>query len=840
MSLPLRFYSSLTLVALLPLASLAQTLDPAFAPPAIYAPAAVYSTLEQPDGKLLVTGNFTRIDGLPSASGVARFSPTGTLDAAFQQNLGTTASVWRVERLSNGQLLLLSSRNFLNPPLLAGGLTRQGLLRLNADGTADASFDIGAGPSYTMPQSNSYLDDVEQLPNGQLLAVGLFDQFSGAAAGSIVRLNADGTVDPTLAAGLGADNEIATVLALPGGKFLIGGFFSSYNGQASNGLARLNADGSFDPTFVAPALGIGTVVGSLTRQPDGKILVGGDLATASGGKDLLRLLPDGALDPNFTPTSDLDAPGLVLDAFFGKVVELQPDGKILVTLGVNSLNAGTVVRLNADGSRDATFQVGSGPNTGANSLTLLSNGKLLISGQFSSFNGLKDRTLVQLSSTGALDASFQPVLQQPGTVTSLLRQADGKLVAGGTFSEINGQVVRRLARFNPDGTLDNAFSASTGGLDWNVADLAEQPDGRLVVASSYALLRFQANGQPDPSLDGAALGLTAAYQVAAQPDGKLLVAGGFRGASTQSVTTIKRLNPNGTLDNSFNLSGVNISFANELQLQPDGKVLLLGHFNNPSRRGVNRFNANGTLDTGFTMTNLSVSATATANPTANALALQPDGKILVGGTFGAAGGTVRNHLARLNADGTPDTGFVPADLSGVVTSLAVQPNGRILIGGQFTSSAGLPANLARVLPSGAADASFAATAVPNSRVRTLLVQPDGGLVLGGSFTALSGQSSQALARLNASNVLHAALPQAVADRTQAWPVPARSTLHVALDPAARAQTLELLDVLGRPVRRQALLGAAAATLAVDDLPAGTYLLRVNYAAGTVLRRVQVQ
>ena len=174
-------------------------------------------------------------------------------------------------------------------------------------------------------------------------------------------------------------------------------------------------------------------------------------------------------------------------------------------------------------------------------------------------------------------------------------------------------------------------------------------------------------------------------------------------------------------------------------------------------------------------------------------------------------------------------------------SLALQPNGRVLLGGNFTS-AGASASLnyvARVLGDGQDDASFANTAAPNNQVRALLVQPDGAIVLAGGFTAVAGQPRVSVARITAPNVLAVAAPAAVVARTAAWPVPAHGRLHVAPDASAHPLTVELLDAVGRAVRAQPA-SAPELTLDVEGLPAGVYLLRVNYAAGSVSRRVVVE
>ena len=303
-----------------------------------------------------------------------------------------------------------------------------------------------------------------------------------------------------------------------------------------------------------------------------------------------------------------------------------------------------------------------------------------------------------------------------------------------------------------------------------------------------------------------------------------------------------RLLADGSLDNTFvpNTTGAGrfTSFSG-FTLQPNGKILVAGRYASTSGttaiRTVMRLETSGTVDATFTGGSITG-----GNTTAfTSLAVQNNGKILLGGSFTNYGGTARVNVAGLNTDGTLDTGFVPATLAGTISKLLVQPNGRILLGGLF-SGTGLPNNLARLMNTGAADATFGASAVPNSTVTSLLVQPDGGIVIAGSFAAVGGQATKSLARITAANVLNVAAPAAVAARTEAWPVPAHSTLTVAPDASAHPQAVELLDLLGCPVLRQNLSGSTPAVLAVESLRAGTYLLRVSYAEGQVTRRVQVQ
>ncbi|SHJ52224.1 delta-60 repeat domain-containing protein/Por secretion system C-terminal sorting domain-containing protein [Hymenobacter daecheongensis DSM 21074] len=828
--------SGLCLVPLLWQPVAAQTLDPTFTRPTLYAPAAITSVTEQPDGKRLVLGTFLRLNGT-MATRVARLNANGTLDAAFSQNVGNSSLMARAYLQSDGKYLLLS---YSFGAISIGGITRSGsLIRLNADGTGDTSFDVGSGGAST---TGSYLDDALPLPNGQTLVVGKFDEFSGTPAHSIVRLNANGSVDASFNQGAGADDEVESVVPVAGGKFLIGGYFTTYNGITCNGLARLNADGSFDSSFNAGLLPSSDII-NLKVQPDGKILLAGNIVSAAYpmGVSMVRVQPDGALDNSFTAPTPLANPYEVY-SYYGQVMEVQADGKIYVKLNTR---ASSVVRLNPNGSLDPSFASIGDANYAPYSITLLNNGKLAVAGFFTNFSGALDRTLLQLNQNGTVDPSFQPVAQASGSILAMARQPDGKLLIGGSFSEINGQPVRRLARLNADGTLDASFNASTS-LDLNVGTLALQPNGSVLAAAGSVARRFLPTGAPDNTFSISPLTGTLT-RVLVQTDGKILLGGSFSSYNGTPAAGIVRLTSLGAYDPTFVPStfGLNsLASFHDMVLQPNGQLLVGGYFR-PSSGSSNvlrvfRYTPTGGIEPTFTSPAFT-SASSTTNPNLrlNALTLQPDGKLVAGGYFEAVNGTPRANLARLNADGTLDTGFTPPTVTGTLYSLTVQPNNRILVGGSF-SGAGLPSNLARVLPNGAADASFAATAVPNNIVRSMLVQPDGAIVVGGSFGTISGTATGALARITAPNVLHIAAPRAVAERTAAWPVPAHGTLHVAPDATAHAQSLELLDALGRPVRHQALTGAAATTLPLDKLAAGTYLLRVNYTEGTVVRRIQVQ
>jgi uncharacterized delta-60 repeat protein len=250
------------------------------------------------------------------------------------------------------------------------------------------------------------------------------------------------------------------------------------------------------------------------------------------------------------------------------------------------------------------------------------------------------------------------------------------------------------------------------------------------------------------------------FAVVVQPDGKVLIGGQFttlspNGGATVASHFIARLNPNGTLDTGFN---PNPNFyVRAIALQADGKIVIGGDFTalspnggaSVTRNSIARLNPDGTLDTGF-------------NPDANAtvvtLVVQTNGQILAGGNFNTffpnnGASVTRNRMARINTDGTIDAGFNP-NANGEIHLIAVQTDGKILAGGSFTTIGGQTRNrIARLdATTGAAD-SFNPNA--NSDVISIVVQADGKILAGGSFNSsistptIGGQTRNRIARLDA-------------------------------------------------------------------------------------------
>ncbi len=325
-------------------------------------------------------------------------------------------------------------------------------------------------------------------------------------------------------------------------------------------------------------------------------------------------------------------------------------------------------------------------------------------------------------------------------VRALAVQVDGKILVAGNFTTIAGGSRTHLARLLVDGTADSGFANNV--LDGVVYSLAIQADERIVIAGSFTqvgafarndIARLNADGSVDSTFNPHANFDVRALAV--QADGKILLGGQFttlaNGATARN--SIARLNADGSVDSTFDPNANSTVLA--LAVQADGKILMGGQFTTlangaTARNHIARLNADGSVDTTFD---------PNANSTVHALAVQADGKILLGGQFTtlANGATARNRIARLNADGSVDSAFNP-NANSPVLALAVQADGKILMGGNFTFLAGGATarnSIARLNADGSVDSTFDPNA--NGTVVALAVQLDGKILMGGVFTSLA-------------------------------------------------------------------------------------------------------
>jgi uncharacterized delta-60 repeat protein len=363
---------------------------------------------------------------------------------------------------------------------------------------------------------------------------------------------------------------------------------------------------------------------------------------------------------------------------------------------------------------------------------------VVASNQYSSVTSALAAVTVNL---GVAD-SFDP---GAGWVLCLALQPDGKILVGGFIMELAHHPQRFIGRLNPDGTLDNSFHPI---LDERVMAMALQSDGKIVISGWFThidghlrnrLARLNPDGSLDEDFTATVTGTVNAICI--QPNNQILLGGEFTAINGEDHYNIGRLNRDGSIDAGFNASSDKV---NCLGLQPDGKILvggLIAEVNGQERRLVARLQPDGSLDDTF-----QIAAMPGQYGVVTALALQPDGRVILGGLFAFPSAPAYSRLVRVSTNGSFDPTFA-AELNNEPTCLLVQPDGKILVGGFFTSLDGHPiSHFGRLNSDGSLDLSF--DPAPNDYLTSIILAPNGKLLVGGSFSRICDQTRAGLAQLD--------------------------------------------------------------------------------------------
>ena len=530
--------------------------------------------------------------------------------------------------------------------------------------------------------------------------------------------------------------DLGTSVAIQSdGRIVVAG--RSYNGTDGDfAVVRYNIDGTLDTSFNGTGK-VTTDIGSsdegahsVAIQSDGKIVAAG-YAIVNGNKfALIRYNTNGTLDTSFNGigivTTDV---GTTLTG--ANSVAIQSDGKIVAAGvgGIGRFGAFAVVRYNTDGTLDTSLN-GTGKiitsigsiDDGASSVAIQSDGRIIAVG-YSNNGSDYDFAAVRYNTNGTLDTSFNGT----GKVTTgilggeVARSGalapDGRIVAAGYSQVLGGNPARfAVVRYNTDGTLDTSFNGTgkvttpIGNIYAEPRSVAVQSDGRIVAAGGtslsnsdydFAVVRYNTDGSLDTSFNGTGKVTTpigslvdVASAVAIQSDGRIVAAGYTNNGSTYDFAVVRYLGstsctptPTSTPTNTPTATPTNTPTATAT--------------NTPTATPTNTPTVTPTATSTSTPT---VTPSPTPFPSAldgfdpnadgpvRVVVVQSDGKVLIGGDFttlspngGAA--VTRNHIARLNPDGTLDTTFDP-NADGIVRSIAVQSDGKILAGGDFSTIGG--------------------------------------------------------------------------------------------------------------------------------------------------------
>lgn len=357
-------------------------------------------------------------------------------------------------------------------------------------GSIDASFVYGTG------FNAGSVNTIAVQSDGKIIVGGSFTSYNGTPCNRIVRLNDDGSVDPTFNIGSGFNFAVNAIAILNSGHILVGGDFTEYNTAVTNRLVKLNSNGSRDVTFTG---GTNAPVFTLAVQNDNKILVGGSFS------------------------------------MYGLATRMR------------------LVRINDNGSEDGSFWIGQGFNYGVYSIAIQSDGKVLVGGSFTSYQSQAHGKIIRLNSNGNIDATFNSgtgfATSSGNIVHKILLQSDGNIVVGGIFANFNGTAVPPVIRLTTTGGLDNSFVLNTGFLLTGITEFNSMSfvnTNKIIIGARQGgqpkLFIIDGNGNIDPLFPvGIFDNNNFIRSVIVQPDGRILVGGAFTTYNATSANRIVRL-----------------------------------------------------------------------------------------------------------------------------------------------------------------------------------------------------------------------------------------------------------------------------------------------------------
>ena len=349
--------------------------------------------------------------------------------------------------------------------------------------------------------------------------------------------------------------------------------------------------GSIDPAFI-PALEPGADVYAVAIQPDGKILVGGSFVATGSIRvtNLARLNVDGSLDTTFNPAT-------AVDLGYVNSLAIQPNGRIVVGgdfYSSRSLNQGILTRLNSDGTEDSSFDYNLFIDSAVNAIVLQPDGKIVIGGLFVVVDFALRRNIARLNPDGTLDYAFDAcVAASDGSgASSLALQTDGKIIAAGNFSFSTGTTRTGIARLQDCGDLDPDYAPEPGVDSTNgVFVVRLRPDNTLLFGGTFreyhssprgGLAQLGSDGIVDTnfhSINGIEAG-KAVYAVLIAPDGSAIIGGNFVSYNAALRSSVARVNSDGSLDQTYHTGSGADNSVSSLALQTNGSLVVGGKFGN--------------------------------------------------------------------------------------------------------------------------------------------------------------------------------------------------------------------------------------------------------------------
>jgi len=427
-----------------------------------------FDMLLNDNGNLVVVGNFGTVQGTTTQN-IAVLDETGILSPDGEDTTGVFTVSWgapTLKTISNlGDRFILggSFNSYSNVGIPA--VSSQFVIPIGEDMT----FNFGTG-------FNQIVYSSLETNDGSYLIGGDFTTYNGLSASKIVKLSATGSIDNTFNTGIGFDNYVYPIIKTSDNNYLMGGLFSTYNGLSASKIVKLSATGSIDNTFNT-GTGFDNLTISILETSDNCYLIGGYFTTYNGvtRNRIIKLTPTGSIDNSFNIGT-----GFNQDVY---TITQTNDGGYLVGGNFTTYNGITknkLVKLTPTGSIDNSFNIGTGFNNYVYTIAETNNG-YLVGGDFTTYNGVSVNRIVKLSATGSIDNSFNigTGFNQPVVSTNII--TNQLYLISGDFTTYNGSSVNRIL------FLDNQGSITTT-IDSLVQTIQNTYDNLLTYNNDYGIV----------------------------------------------------------------------------------------------------------------------------------------------------------------------------------------------------------------------------------------------------------------------------------------------------------------------------------------------------------------
>ena len=727
----------------------------------------VYIIKRQVDGKILVGGTFTSVNGI-TRNRLLRLNANGTEDVDFNYNLGSgfDGRIYDIGILSDGSIIVVGNFTYSNSNYSPN------IAKLYSDGNVDYSF------SGNISTRNGYVNKLYVLNDDSIILCGTFSVFNGTDRYKLYKLYSDGTEDVSFNDSVGGMFISATIINAISvdinDKIVIGGDFGTLNGNPRNYICRLNSDGTEDTDFYDNLGDAFTDIVHSVHCYKNYILIGGSFTTFNNNtrNQLVRLNLDGTEDNIFVNNYVLST----TDGYINNI-KTQIDDKIIITI-VDNINEyvydyvdgyfeiNGIQRFNMDGSNDDTFnsKIGSSADDNIYTLELQEDGKILLGGSFNSFDGNTKTHLVRINYNGALDTSKEYIKHNGNNISEnivlgtndnydlilktnntnrLQLTNDGKYI----FNTLTGSIsdllyisaTGSIGRTSSVDFIGSGLSSSyiiQGGNTLNTDVVIGTLDNKSfnIVTNGNNSLVISKNGDVSiPKLISSSTDI-----VIASTTGSL--------SKTSSATFLKTGLSGSYFINGGNVFGTSAVIGTknlqELSFKMNDKVL----FNIDKTNNYNFYN-----NTRITFPNIIGSG---FDSIVRTIEILDDDSILIGGEFTTYNNFSHTGIIKLNSSGIEDVNFnnnVGNDFSRTINTIKKQTDGKLLLGGSFINFNGHTAsNLVRLNSDGTLDTVFNNNlgASFNRYIQCVSIQSDNKILVGGGYRRFNNATCSYITRLN--------------------------------------------------------------------------------------------